>query len=71
MSVEPGALCASQWNKLPVMSRGLLRQVCSRRKILDLLLAGVASYMFIYFAVTPTVLLVDQVPAVRSCFGFR
>lgn len=41
------------------------------RKMLDLLLSGVDSYIFIYFAVTPAVLLVDQVPAVRCCFGFR
>lgn len=41
------------------------------RKMLDFLLSGVDSYIVSYFAVTPTMLLVDQVPAVRCCFGFR
>jgi len=41
------------------------------RKTLDLLLFGVDFHIFIYFAVTPIMLLVDQVPAVRCCFDFR
>lgn len=38
---------------------------------MDLLLSGVDFYMFVYFAVTHTVLLADQVPAVSCCSGFR
>lgn len=55
------------------MNRGLLRRMQLEliyRKM-DLLLSGVDSYIFIYFAVTHTVLLVDRVPAVSCCSGFR